>query len=151
MEKNEIDKCKRIEFEHFPYYRNILKTLGYSDYIKPCVVNHKLQLCLINNFSHYSFRKLDIEHLLTLTDSFMWEELPTRDPDTGYLTTAGHIPRIQSLTKYTVLFSSAFHIIQSTVRIITSHETIYPLWFPIDTTRSPTNEIINVMQVCTHS
>ena len=134
----------------FHIIKNILKTLRYSDHIKLCIFIHKLQLCLINNFSHYSFRKRDIEHLLTLTDSFMWEELPTREPDTGNLTTAGYIPRIQNLTKYTALLSSAGHIIQSTVRIIRSHETIYPLWFPVDTSQSPTYEIINVMQVCSY-
>ena len=48
------------------------------------------------------------------------------------------------------LFSLAVHFIQSTVRIITSHETVYPLWFPIDITWSPIYEIINVMQVCSY-
>ena len=134
----------------FHIIKNILQSLRYPDHIKPCIFIHKLQLCLINNFSHYSYRKRDIEHLLTLTESFTWEELPTRDPDTGYLTTAGYIPRIQSFTKYTALLSTAVHIMQRIVRVITSHETIYPLWFPVDTSQSPTYEIINVMQVCSY-
>jgi len=95
-------------------------------------------------FSQYSYSKSYIEHLLSLTDSFTWEELPTRDPDTGCLTTAGYIPIIQSLTKYTVLFSSAGHIIQTTIRIVTNHETMYPLWLPTDASRSPLYEIITV-------
>ena len=134
----------------FHIIEHILQNLRYSDHIKPCISIHKLQLCLINNFSHYSCRKRHIKHLLTLTDSFTWEELPTKDPDTEYLTNAGFLTRIQSLTKYTVLFSSAIHITQRTVHIITSHETIYPLWLPIDISRSPIYEIINVMQVCSH-
>jgi len=134
----------------FHIIENILQTLRYSDHIQSCIFNHKLQLCLVNNFSHYSYFKRDIEHLLTLTESFTWEELPTREPDTRYLTTAGYIPRIQSLTKYTTLFSSAVHIMQRIVSIVRSHETFYPLWFPIDISRSPIYEIINVMQVCSH-
>ena len=108
-------------------------------------------MCLTKPVFPYSYRKRDIEYLLRLTDSFAWEELPTRDPDTGYLTTAGYIPRIQSLAKYTVLITSAVHLIQTTVRIITSHETFYPLWLPMDITWSPIYEIINVMQVCSYS
>jgi len=135
----------------FLIIENILQTLRYSVHIKHHIFIHKLQLYLVNNFSHYSYRKRDIEHLLTLTDSFTWEELPTRDPDTGYLTIAGYIPRIQSLTKYTELFSFAVHIIPSTVRIIKSHETIFALWLPIDISRSPIHEIVNVMQVSSHS
>ena len=91
-----------------------------------------------------------MELLLTLTDSFTWEELPTRDPDTGYLTNAGYIPIVQRLTKYTVLFAYAGLNIQSTIRIVTNHETILPVWFPIDASRSPLYEIIILMQVCSH-
>jgi len=138
----------KYHLNNFHIIENILQNVRYSDHIKPGIFIHEFQLCLTKFFSHYSYRKRDIEHLLTLTDSFTWEELPTRDPDTGYLTTAGYIPRIQSLTKYTVLLSSALHITQCTVRIITNHETIFPLWFPMDASRSPTYEIINVMQVC---
>jgi len=54
---------------------------------------------LIEFYSHFIYRKRDIEHLLTLTDFFTWEELPTRDPDTGCLTKAGCIPIIQDLIK----------------------------------------------------
>jgi hypothetical protein len=104
----------------------------------------------VNTLSLYSYRKRDIEHLLTLTDSFTWEELPTRDPDTGYLTTAGYIPIIQGVTKKAVMCGYAVHSIQTTIRIVMNRETIYPLWFPIDASRSPLYEIIIVMQVCSH-
>jgi hypothetical protein len=35
---------------------------------------------------------------MDLTDSFTWEDLPTRDADTGHLTAAGLIPRINVFT-----------------------------------------------------
>jgi len=98
-------------------------------------------------YSHYSYRNRDIEHLLTLTDSFTWEELPTRDPETGKITNAGYIPIVQRHTKNIVSFAYAFHGIQSVVRIVMSHEMIYPMWFPIDASWSPLYEIVNLMQV----
>jgi hypothetical protein len=88
-----------------------------------------------------------MEHLLTLTDSFTWEELPTKDPETGNATNAGYIPIIQSHTKNIVSFAYAFHGIQCAVRIVMTHEMIYPMWFPIDASWSPLYEIINFIQV----
>ena len=88
-----------------------------------------------------------MEHLLILTDSFTWEELPTKDTETGNVTNAGYIPIIQSLTKNLVSLAYAIHGIQSAVRIIMSHEMMYPMWFPIDASWSPLYEIINFIQV----
>jgi hypothetical protein len=104
-------------------------------------------MCLSNALSHYSYRKRDIEHLLTLTDSFTWEELPTRDPETGNITKAGYIPIIQRLTKNIASFVLSFHLTQSAVRIVMSHEMIFSMWFPIDASWSPLYEIINIIQV----
>jgi len=101
-------------------------------------------------FSHFSYRKLDIEHLLTLTDSFTWDELPTRDPDTGYLTNAGYIPFNQILIRNAAIFGYVHHLIQSTVKIVVNHETIFPVWLPIDATRNPVYGFIIAMQVCSH-
>ena len=114
---------------------------------KPVTSFHKLHLCLISTLSHYSYRNRQIQHLLTLTDSFAWEELPTRDPETGDITNAGYIPIIQSHTKNIVSFAFVFHVIQCTVRIVMSHEIIFPIWFPVDASRSPIYEIINFIQV----
>ena len=97
--------------------------------------------------SHYSYCKRDIELLLRLTDSFTWEELPTRDPDTGYLTKAGYIPIIQSLTKYTAGFQISFHIIQSTFRIVSNREMVLTSWFPFDMSSSPVYVLANITQV----
>jgi hypothetical protein len=85
--------------------------------------------------------------LLTLTESFTWEELPTRHPDTGYTTKAGFIPKIQVIVKYTMAFITAFHGIQSTVRMVDSHDMIYSKWYPFDATVSPAYELANLSQV----
>jgi len=84
---------------------------------------------------------------MDLTDSFTWEELPTRNADTGHLTAAGWIPRI---LKYigregTVIFS--VHFVQSTIRIVTNHETMFRSWYPFDWTVSPFYELVNISQV----
>jgi hypothetical protein len=109
--------------------------------------NLKLMILLINVNSLYSYNKRDIEHLLTLTDSFTWEELPTRDPDTGYMTKAGYIPAIQRLTNYAVLFGTIFYVTQSAVRMVSNHEMIFSSWFPFDLSVTAVYVIANIMQV----
>jgi hypothetical protein len=104
-------------------------------------------ILLINVNSLYSYHKRDIEHLFTLTDSFTWEELPTRDPDTGHLTKAGYIPVVQRLTNYAVLFGTIFYFTQSTVRIVSKHEMIFSSWFPFDLSVTTVYVIANTMQV----
>jgi hypothetical protein len=98
-------------------------------------------------YSHYSYRKRNIEHLLTLTDSFTWEELPTRDRDTGHLTKAGYIPIIQNLTKYALMLTMVFHNIQSAVRMVMSNDMVLTNWYPFDASVSPAFEIANLTQV----
>jgi hypothetical protein len=99
-------------------------------------------------YSCYSFRKRELEYLLGLTDSFTWEELPTRDPDTGNLTKAGYIPIIERFTKYVPAFMFGFHVLQSTVRIVLYHDMVYTTWYPFDVSASPLYEIANLIQVC---
>jgi hypothetical protein len=82
-----------------------------------------------------------------MTDSFTWEELPTRDPDTGYLTNAGLIPIIQSLSLYIPAITWVFHIIQSTIRMVFYHDMIYTNWYPFDASASPVFELANFTQV----
>jgi hypothetical protein len=112
-------------------------------------INIERYICtiLMNTNSHYSYRKRDIEHLLTLTDSFTWEELPTRDPDTGYLTKAGYIPIIQTLAAYIPVALVGFHLIHSTVRIVLNHDMVYTTWYPFEASVSPVFEIANLTQV----
>jgi hypothetical protein len=98
-------------------------------------------------YSHYSYRKREVEHLIRLTDSFTWEELPIRDPDSGYLTKAGYIPLIQKLAKYITVFPIVFHAIQSTARLALYHDMMFTSWYPFDVAASPAYEISNVIQV----
>jgi hypothetical protein len=100
-----------------------------------------------SNYSHYSYRKREVELLIRLTESFTWEELPIRDPDSGYLTKAGYIPLIQKLAKYVTVFAIAFHAIQSTARLVLYHDMMFTSWYPFDVAASPAYEISNVTQV----
>jgi len=102
---------------------------------------------LIAVYSHYSYRKRDIEQLLILTNFFTWEELPTRDPDTGYLTKAGYIPIIQDFTKNITVCIIVFNIVQITVRIVMNHDMALSSWYPFDVSVSPMYEIANFTQV----
>jgi hypothetical protein len=85
--------------------------------------------------------------LLRLTDSFSWEDLPTRDPASGNSTTAAYIPIIERLTKYVSAAAFLFHTIQSCVRIVLSHDMVFTTWYPFDATVSPLYEIANITQV----
>jgi hypothetical protein len=84
---------------------------------------------------------------MDLTDNFTWEDLPTRDADTGHLTAAGWIPRIKLFTMRAAITIILFHFVQSTVRIVTKHETLFSAWYPIDWTVSPFYELVNISQV----
>jgi len=84
---------------------------------------------------------------MDLTDSFTWEDLPTRDDDTGHLTAAGWIPRINMFSMRAAIAVLLFHIVQSIIRIVTNHETIVIVWFPFDWTVSPFYELVNITQV----
>jgi hypothetical protein len=93
------------------------------------------------------FRQRSIERAMDLTDSFTWEDLPTRDADTGHLTAAGWIPLIMMYSKSAAIATLCFHTVQSTIRIVTNHETIVPVWYPFDWTVSPFYELVNISQV----
>jgi len=93
------------------------------------------------------WRQRSIERAMDLTDSFTWEDLPTRDADTGHLTAAGRIPLIQMYANLAAVFVLVFHCVQSTVRIVTNHETLFNTWYPFDWTVSPFYELVNISQV----
>jgi hypothetical protein len=84
---------------------------------------------------------------MDLTDRFTWEDLATRDADTGHLTAAGWIPLIKMYTTRVAVVSLAFHFFQSTIRIVTKHETLFITWYPFDWTVSPFYELVNISQV----
>ena len=84
---------------------------------------------------------------MDLTDRFTWEVLPTTDADTGHLTAAGWIPRIINYTWFAAIAIISLHLGQSTIRIVTKHETIIASWYPFDWTVSPFYELVNISQV----
>ena len=83
---------------------------------------------------------------MDLTDSFTWEDLPTRDADTGHLTAAGWIPLTMEYSKIAAIAILCFHFVQSTIRIVTNHETLLTAWYPFDWTVSPFYELVNISQ-----
>jgi hypothetical protein len=104
-------------------------------------------IVLIHLHSLYRYRKRDIERLLTLTDTYTWEELPIRNPDTGHLTKAGYIPVIQLLTKYAFCFGVGYHLAQSAFLMVTEHGMILTSWFPFDLSVTTVYVIANTIQV----
>jgi len=84
---------------------------------------------------------------MDLTDSFTWEDLPTRDADTGHLTAAGWIPLTMKHSRSVAIATLCFHTVQSTIRIVTNHETMLVVWYPFDWTVSPFYELVNISQV----
>jgi hypothetical protein len=84
---------------------------------------------------------------MDLTESFKWENLPTRDADTGHLTAAGWIPLTMKYSRNAAIAILCFHIVQSTIRIVTNHETVAVAWYPFDWTVSLPYELVNISQV----
>jgi hypothetical protein len=84
---------------------------------------------------------------MDLTDSFTWEDLPTRDADSGHLTAAGWIPLTSKYGKTLAIAALCIHAVLSTIRIVTNHETLFVVWYPFDWTVSPFYELVNISQV----
>jgi hypothetical protein len=63
------------------------------------------------------------------------------------LTAAGWIPLIKTYTTRAAIAVSVFHFGQSTLRILTNHETVFIVWYPFDWTLSPFYELVNISQV----
>ena len=84
---------------------------------------------------------------MDLTDSFTWEDLPNRHDDTGNLTAAGWIPITTKYSRSAAIALLCFHSVQSTIRIVTNHETMMKAWYPFDWTVSPFYELVNISQV----
>ena len=84
---------------------------------------------------------------MDLTDSFTWEDLPTRNADTGQLTAAGLITLIQMYITREAIVAAVFHFVQSTILIAKNHETALTVWYPFDWAVSPFYELVNISQV----
>ena len=84
---------------------------------------------------------------MDLTDSFTWKDLPNKDADSGHLTAAGWIPLTMKYSKSAAIGVLCFHTVQSTIRIVSNHETIFTVWYPFDWTVSPFYELVIISQV----
>ena len=84
---------------------------------------------------------------MDLTYSFTWEDLPTRDDDTGHLTAAGWIPLTMKYSRNAVTVILTFHLVQSITRMVKNHDTMLVVWYPFDWTVSPFYELVNISQV----
>jgi hypothetical protein len=91
--------------------------------------------------------KRGIERAMDLTDNFTWEDMPTRDADSGHLTAAGLIPLTMKYGRSAFIAILCFHYTQSIIRIVTNHETIIIAWYPFDRAVSPFYELVNISQV----
>jgi hypothetical protein len=87
--------------------------------------------------------------MMLLTDAFTWEDLPTRDPESGSLTMAAWISRVQRAMLLVMQAAAVTHTTQSTLRILLSEDRslLYSAWYPFDTNKTPAYEFINIVQV----
>jgi len=86
---------------------------------------------------------------MVLTESFTWEELPTRDVETGSLTMAAWIPRIQLIGKRIIQSVIVFHSTFTSIRmaVLPNRPLSYNGWYPFNTSVSPIYELVNFTQV----
>jgi len=87
--------------------------------------------------------------MVRLTDAFIWEDLPTREPDTGSLAIVAWIPRIRKVLTLVMYSATITHFIQSSLRILLAGDRslLYSAWYPFDTTKTPAYELITIVQV----
>ncbi|XP_021928008.1 uncharacterized protein LOC110833823 isoform X2 [Zootermopsis nevadensis] len=88
----------------------------------------------------------DIDYLIHLAESFNWEILPTRDPDSENVTMNEFMFRVGRLTKFAWALTIVFHGTQSALRMLTSHSMVFTTWYPFDASISPIYEIANLKQ-----
>jgi hypothetical protein len=98
-------------------------------------------------FLFFRFQQRNIERAMDLTDSFTWEDLPTREAYSGQLTAAGWIPLLMKYSRNAAIVILCFHTVQSTLRMVKNHETMIAAWYPFDWTVSPYYELVIISQV----
>jgi hypothetical protein len=90
-----------------------------------------------------------VVRMLRLTDAFVWEGLPTREPDTGSLAMVAWMPRIQRVITLIMYSAVIIHTTQSILHILIGGDRnlLYSAWYPFDTTNTPAYELIIIVQV----
>ncbi|PSN53052.1 Odorant receptor 90 [Blattella germanica] len=87
-----------------------------------------------------------IEQLFRCTEVFSWEEMPSKDPSTGQLTSLGYWQWFQKGLKYMVIVNWFMHLVPCCHRIFIEHRMMLPVWLPIDLKASPAFELTNLCQ-----
>ncbi|XP_069688208.1 odorant receptor 49b-like [Periplaneta americana] len=88
-----------------------------------------------------------LKRLFTLTESFAWTDMPLIDKETGEVTMAGWLRRIDKIWQKVVITELTFHFSQSAVRMFAFRDTIFPCWYPFDIYASPAYEVILLTQI----
>jgi hypothetical protein len=90
-----------------------------------------------------------VRNLLTMTKHFTWSELPTREFDTGSVTMAGWIQRIQPLVWKLNFCDWGAHLLYFVLRGVTSDRKpfFFNTWFPFDTDDTLVYILVLIMQV----
>ncbi|KAJ4437208.1 hypothetical protein ANN_17343, partial [Periplaneta americana] len=88
----------------------------------------------------------DIRSLLRKTESFIYDDLPTKDPETGSLTVAGLIPRLDFIIKRLTVVALVLYLSLSAVRTVTTRALMFNVWHFFDTSVSPAFEIVQITQ-----
>jgi len=138
-----ISSFQNLIWEELYFQSKISKTLV-------VFIGHFSALPLLGVMVQFLFLRLQqrsIERAMCLTDSFTWEDLPTRDADTGHLSAAGWVPLTMKYSVRVAIAGLSFHIVQSTIRMLKKHETLIIAWYPFDWTVSPFYELVNISQV----
>jgi hypothetical protein len=100
-------------------------------------------------FNCFRFRLNTLERLIHLAESFAWEDVPAADPETGFLTMAGWIPRIESLTRRLINLTIIFHFSYVLIKRLVSKnpQLSYNSWYPFDMSHAIVFELVNASQV----
>ncbi|KAJ4437206.1 hypothetical protein ANN_17341 [Periplaneta americana] len=90
-----------------------------------------------------------VERLFQQIESFTWEDMPHRNPETGELTMAGFIPQMNKFVKRFALLMYAVHIIVRCARVYYG-KLMYDTLYPFDTSVHPVVEIVLLTQITVH-
>jgi hypothetical protein len=97
----------------------------------------------------FRFRINSLERLLYLAESFVWDNLPTTEPETGSLAVAGWIPRIEAVTRRIINSTLIFHFSYVILKraLSPNPQFSYNSWYPFDTSPTIVFELVNASQV----
>jgi hypothetical protein len=89
-----------------------------------------------------------VERLLRVTEPFTWDDVPTRDPNTGRLTIASWIGRINTFAQKISILLVFIHFLYIFFRSISSEGRLlqFNTWYPFETLTSPQYEFVNAAQ-----